>query len=110
MNDGELRVLEYVRSQIDGVREDIRDMRSELLAVFMRHDASDNERFAELFSRMRPLEIAVDVQKDRDQRETQEEHRKHGYAVARIGAVAAVLGGGGAELLHWLISFFRGGQ
>jgi hypothetical protein len=106
MNDSELRILEIIDKKIDGLREDMRDSRTEFQTQFMRHDASDNERFAELFQRLRPLEIAAGIQEHMEQQETETEHRKDGWAVARVGAFAAVLGGVGGEMLHWFFAFF----
>jgi hypothetical protein len=59
MNDSELHILEIIDKKSYGLRE---DSRTEFQAQFMRHDASDNERFAELFQRLRPLELAADIQ------------------------------------------------
>ena len=110
MTDGDLPYIREqfgaLRDDIREVREDIKDLRDEMQTTFMRHDESDNRRFAELFERLRPLEITHALFHRGEEQETEAEHKKHGYAVARIGAIAAVLGGGGAEIMHWVFAFF----
>jgi hypothetical protein len=110
MNDGE---WSYVREQFNGLRDDIKevreavkDMRAEMQTTFMRHDASDNARFGELFERLRPLEIAVGIQEHMDAHEIEAEHKKHGWAVTRMLTLGTLFGGAGAELLHQIFALF----
>lgn len=110
MNEGD---WQYVREQFSALREDIKevreavkDMRGEMQTTFMRHDESDNRRFAELFERLRPLEITHALFHRGEEQDAEEAHRAHGWAVTRMLTIGTLIGGAGAELLHQIIAFF----
>jgi hypothetical protein len=103
MENGELRILEIVEKKIDGLREEFRLMRTEVLTSFMQHDASDNKRFAELFDHMNDFRTWQAVEQHKDKEEIGDHTRWHNWQIALFGLIgllaSAVIGAATAHII-----------
>lgn len=125
MNDGELRILEYVKGIVEGLRTDLGNFRDEarehrtiMRDQFEAFQRSASAKFTVIFDRLLPLEIATgieakidlkeEIERERQQTEkANQENRKHGVAVARLLFIGAIIGGVASRLLDLVISLFH---
>lgn len=93
MNDGELRILEYVSGQIDGLRADIREWRQADAEWKRDHAQTDRGNFGEIFRRLKPLEDGHAVQEHQVSEDRLDKTRWDAWQIALLGVLGVIAAG-----------------
>jgi hypothetical protein len=109
VNDGELRILAIVEQKLDALRRDFSDYRTEsrehrdiIRDRLDEHSERDERQFAEIFRRLRPLEIAEGVQEHRDVQATTERAEGHAWRIALLTVLGLLASGAVGALFEHL--------